>query len=139
MQVILPGDLAELMRFDESPRYRRRKQRGLTRSGGPAGVGCPLGARLKDMTEYVDVGVDFEVDVVEDLIPADAPGGTAIVKPGRYSVVAIRHWPAKLIPGSGTIRAGDIWYGLDIGNKAVWVRAVETTPDASQVRPERRT
>jgi hypothetical protein len=95
------------------------------------------------MTDYVDVGVDFEVDVVEDLIPADAPAdapeGAAIVKPGRYSVVAIRHWPAKLLPGSGTIRAGDIWYGLDIGNEAVWVRAVETTPDASQVRPERRT
>ena len=83
----------------------------------------------------MDVSVDFEVDVTKDLTPANVPGGTATVKPGRYPVVAIRHWPSKLIPESQTIRSGDIWYGLEVGDDTVWVRAVETTPDASQAAP----
>jgi len=60
------------------------------------------------MVEYVDVAVHFEVDVTENLASADSPGGTATFKPGRYPVVAIRHWPSKLLPEGQTIRSGDI-------------------------------
>jgi hypothetical protein len=85
--------------------------------------------------EYVDVQVDFDVDVTKDLPPADAPHTTPTVKAGAYHAVAIRHWPTKLIPSSPTIRSGDIWYGPEDGDDVVWVRAVETTPDKSQVSP----
>jgi hypothetical protein len=85
--------------------------------------------------EYVDVAVDFEVDVTKPLPAADSASDTPVVQPGRFRVVGIRHWPSKLIPYSHTIRSGDIWYALDVGDEVILVRAVETTPDASKVTP----
>src|SRR6476620_5570334 len=80
------------------------------------------------MPDFVDVAVDFEVDLPDDLPPADSASTTAMVKAGRYAVVLIRHFPSRVIPKSQNIEAGDIWYGISVGNRTVWVRAVKTIP-----------